>query len=320
MFCKSKRLMGTRASLLASIGLILGAVLAACVAVMAYEIPVVERHLMPTSLYYSLEAVISEGPSEDGGATTFPNPDQKFYTNDPRFPEGRNGIPERFARTRSGFGEYEGADHSSFFYVINRYDGKRYVIESDQTQFEEMEHDFQITIIGIAVLLFAIALALVAWRVTAALRPARLAAQEISRSIREDGGSSRLSAKVPDDEIGYLALTCDRACRHVFKLLEKERFFSSDLSHELRTRLAVITSSCELLEETDLDELQRSKVQSIENACKNILTLTRVLLSLARDGGRGSTDDAQVTLGEVASMALKSEGPGAKDRSLDLKV
>ncbi len=318
MFCKSKRLIGTRASLLASIGLILGAVLAACVAVMAYEIPVVERHLIPPDLYYSLEAVISEGPRADGAPTAFPNPDQKFYTNDPRFPEGKAGIPARYRGFRAGFAEYEGEDHSSFVYVINRYDGMRYVIESDQTQFEEMERGFVITIIGIAVLLFAIALALVAWRVTAALRPARLAAQEISKSIR-DGGGPRLSAKVPDDEIGYLALTCDRACRHVYKLLEKERFFSSDLSHELRTRLAVITSSCELLEETELDEMQRSKVQAIENACRTILTLTRVLLSLARDGGRGSADDQQVTLGDAASMVIKAEEAGARGRSLYLK-
>ena len=319
MFCNSKRLVGTRASLLASIGIILGAVLAACVAVMAYEIPVVERHLIPTSLYYSLEAAISAGPDAGGGATTFPNPDQKFYTNDPRFPEGKAGIPERFAKVRAGFGEYEGEEHSSFFYVLNRSDGNRYVIESDQTQFEEMEHDFQITIMGIAVLLFAIALALVAWRVTVALRPARLAAQEISKSIR-DGGASRLSSKVPDDEIGFLALTCDRACRHVYKLLEKERFFSSDLSHELRTRLAVITSSCELLEETELSELQRAKVKSIENACRTILTLTRVLLSLARDGGRGSTDDEQVTLARAAAKVVEAEGPGARARALSLDV
>ena len=319
MFCNSKRLIGTRTSLLASIGLILGAVLAACVAVMAYEIPVVERHLMPTSLYYSLEAVVSQGPSADGSPTAFPNPDQKFYTNDPRFPEGKAGIPARYRNLRAGFAEYEGEDHASFVYVLNRSDGNQYIIESDQTQFEEMERGFRITIMGIAVLLFAIALALVAWRVTAALRPARLAAQEISRSIR-DGGTSRLSSKVPDDEIGYLALTCDRACRHVYKLLEKERFFSSDLSHELRTRLAVISSSCELLEETELTDLQRAKVKSIEGACTTILTLTRVLLSLARDGGRGSTDDEQVTLEKAASKVIEAEGPGAMGRSLTLDV
>jgi signal transduction histidine kinase len=315
---KSKRLIGTRTSLLVSIGLILGAVLAVCIVVMTREIPIVERHLVSSGLYYSLEGRISEGPSADGGPTVFPNPDQKFYTDDPRFPEGAAGIPKRYSKYRPGYSEYEGEERAYFVYVIEKNE-HRYAIESDQTEFEEMERTFGITITGIAALLFAIALALTAWRVTAALRPARVAAHEISKSIR-DGGGAKLSVKVPDDEIGFLALTCDRACRHVYKLLEKERFFSSDLSHELRTHLAVITSSCELLEETDLTELQRSKVRSIESACQMILTLTRVLLSLARDGGRGSSDDEQVTLGEAAAKVVAAEQDGAGERGLSLKV
>ena len=315
---KVKRLIGTRTSILLSSGIILGVVIFTCVVVMLREVPVIERSLLSSELYYELENAISNGPRADGERTGFANPDQKFFTDDPRFPEQISGIPGRYNGFESGYSEYEGTENSYYVYIIDKND-HRYVIQSDQTEFEEMEKAYGITVIGIAALMYVLSLSLIAWRVTAALRPARLAANAISRFI-EKGGSGSLKVKVPDDEIGYLALTCDRACRHVFRLLEKERFFSSDLSHELRTRIAEISSGCELLKEGDLTLAQKNKLESIQTACERITSLVKVLLALARDGGRESADDEMVTLREVALRVIESEKAKAEARDLALEL
>lgn len=314
----TKRLIGTRTSILLSSGIILGVVIFTCVVVMLGEVPVIERSLLSSELYYDLEQAISKGPGADGERTVFANPDHKFYTDDPRFPEKFTGIPERYRGLKSGYSEYEGTENSYFVYIIDKND-HRYVIQSDQTEFEELERTYGITVIGIAALMYVLALSLIAWRVTAALRPARLAAGAISKFI-ENGGECSLRMQVPDDEIGYLALTCKKACCHVFRLLEKERFFSSDLSHELRTKIAVISSSCELLKEGALSADQKNKLESIEMSCIRITRLGKVLLSLARDGGRESADDEMLTLRETALRVIENESAEAAARGLTLDL
>ena len=60
-----------------------------------------------------------------------------------------------------------------------------------------------------------------------------------------------LADDFPEGEMGELARVFDRHLIRMRAFIERERAFSADISHELRTALAVILSATEILLEDD---------------------------------------------------------------------
>ncbi len=106
----------------------------------------------------------------------------------------------------------------------------------------------------------------------------------IAESICESNDlSQRISLPNGKDEIHRLANTFDEMLDKVEKTLNKEKQFTSDASHELRTPVAVISSECEYTLEcaTTLDEAKES-VLSIKQQTDKMSKLISELLSISR--------------------------------------
>ncbi len=105
-----------------------------------------------------------------------------------------------------------------------------------------------------------------------------------AKSISESRDlSQRISLTGGKDEIHRLADTFDEMLGKIEKTLNKEKQFTSDASHELRTPVAVISSECEYTLEcaATLDEAKES-VLSIKQQTDKMSKLISELLSISR--------------------------------------
>ncbi len=106
----------------------------------------------------------------------------------------------------------------------------------------------------------------------------------IAKSISESRDlSRRIALSGGKDEIHHLADTFDEMLAKIEKTLNKEKQFTSDASHELRTPVAVISSECEYALEcaATLDEAQES-VLSIKQQTDKMSKLISELLAISR--------------------------------------
>ena len=60
------------------------------------------------------------------------------------------------------------------------------------------------------------------------------------------------AADFPTDEVGLLARTIEKTLQRICAFVERERYFTSAASHELRTPVTVMSGAIELLEHSDL--------------------------------------------------------------------
>jgi len=87
-----------------------------------------------------------------------------------------------------------------------------------------------------------------------------------------------------NDEVGELAKAVNHYRGLLSDFVERERSFTGDISHELRTPVAVIDGAKEvLLTNRDLDQAQLKPLERIDRATNQMTRLISALLILARE-------------------------------------
>lgn len=95
-----------------------------------------------------------------------------------------------------------------------------------------------------------------------------------------------------DDEIQVLAEAIHRLGERLDAFIARERDFTRDASHELRSPLTVINIAADMLEsEQELSKPARNSVLRIQRAIADMEKLTEVFLMLAREDNRALTRD-----------------------------
>jgi len=109
-----------------------------------------------------------------------------------------------------------------------------------------------------------------------------LAAQVRTRG--PDDWAHPLAEGYAHDEVGELARVFDRHTARMRAFIERERALTVDMSHELRTSLAVILSAAEmLLSDDSLTDRQKNRVARIDRAARDMAELGTALLLMARE-------------------------------------
>ncbi len=107
--------------------------------------------------------------------------------------------------------------------------------------------------------------------------------RETAESIAESRDLSRRISLTGEDEISKLAETFDNMLSKLSEAFEKEKQFTSDASHELRTPVAVILYECEYLKEcAKAPEDYEESIASISRQAEKMNKLISELLTLAR--------------------------------------
>lgn len=108
-------------------------------------------------------------------------------------------------------------------------------------------------------------------------------------------GADLLTQPDMDEEVAQLARALDDYQARIKRMLQREHEFTANISHELRTPITTILTSCELLLVDDsLSERLHYRIKMIESAATRMGEQLQALLFLAREQ----------SLGEVETVAL----------------
>lgn len=156
-------------------------------------------------------------------------------------------------------------------------------------------------------------------------RRALLPIEEIRETAEKIGESGDLSRRIQVEhaqgEVRQMADTFNHMFSRLENAFEKERQFTSDASHELRTPAAVILAEAEyaLLPDTEPEE-QKEGLQVIHQQAQRMSELLSQLLMLARaDHGKETLIVEPVAISDLAYEALKEQKKHAEDHQIVLK-
>lgn len=158
---------------------------------------------------------------------------------------------------------------------------------------------------------------------------ARRALQPIDRITRTaaDIGERDLSRRIddvalPDDELGRLARTFNAMLERIELAFERQRRFTADAAHELRTPLALMRGQIDLaLARDDLGESERETLANLGADVDRMTRLTSALLTLARGDAYGlELEREPVELADLLDLVAEQYAPLATERGVRIEV
>ncbi len=187
--------------------------------------------------------------------------------------------------------------------------GERYFLLYDISLQQRREQRFALQLGLIAIVMTLVSALGGVWLSRTVVAPvSELAARVRHRGV-EDWERS-LSDEFPGGEVGELARVFDRQLIRMRAFIERERAFGADVSHELRTALAVILSATEvLLSDERLNDKQKARIGRIERAARDMAELGTALLLMARE-------ERSQAMGGTSSLSEVVEEAVAKHRHL----
>lgn len=150
--------------------------------------------------------------------------------------------------------------------------------------------------------------------------------RQITQTAREIGEGGDLSRRIGltgrKDEIHTLAAEFDAMFARLEQAFDREKQFTDDASHELRTPTAVILSQSEYaLENTHPQGETRAALESIHTQAARMAALLSQLLTLARaDKGRQVVQREPVDLSELVEMVAETEAEQAEARNITVQT
>ena len=140
-------------------------------------------------------------------------------------------------------------------------------------------------------------------------------------TLSEEGKPERLSTHFADDEVGQLAVALDSYADRLHELVERDREFNADVSHELRSPLTVITGATELLlAQPDLDSKVRTRLLRIARAARQSADITTALLHLVRAEQGIDQDSTAHDVGEIVSEVVHLYEPLVGNKQLVIRM
>ncbi len=148
--------------------------------------------------------------------------------------------------------------------------------------------------------------------------------RQIAQTAREIGAGDDLSRRIGlsgrRDEIYTLAAEFDAMFARLEEAFDREKQFTDDASHELRTPTAVILSQSEyVLEHTNPQGHTRAALESIHAQAARMAALLSQLLLLARaDKGRQPLHWETVDLSELTAMVAQTQAEQAAAQDITI--
>lgn len=155
-------------------------------------------------------------------------------------------------------------------------------------------------------------------------------ADRVSRLATKDGAQTGLLTQPDmDEEVAQLAQALDDYQIRIKRMLQREQEFTANISHELRTPITTILTSCELLiASSDIPARARHRIKMIESAATRMGEQLQALLFLAREQSLGVIetvavaecvyDAADPLMNEIFRKKLSFEVPIAPDVVLEV--
>ena len=227
---------------------------------------------------------------------------------------GGAAVPGDLAALEPGFGRRPVDGRDRLVHVSER-DGRRLYLVFDEDSVSDLTFYFGLLPLSVVLLLMYVLL-FVAYRWShRALSPVvRLARQlrevdfEGAGRVRVDLGPLRDTA---DAELAAMIEALDQLAARVDAAIERERVFTRDAGHELRTPVAVLKGSLDLLEREDggRPDRERETLSRMRRTVDDMEALLETLLLLARGEAVPSAEETvvnDVAAGEIGALAAQA--------------
>ena len=159
----------------------------------------------------------------------------------------------------------------------------------------------------------------VGWIITRAIRPLDEMSATAKR-ISAGNLAERIQVAKSDDELGRLAGVLNSTFARLEAAFDRQRQFTADAAHELRTPIAVLISEAQttLARKRSTDEYRQAVEVSL-TAAQEMKRLTESLLDLASvDGGPQSSQRSRMSLARIVAECADLVRPLVNERGLQL--
>ena len=173
---------------------------------------------------------------------------------------------------------------------------------------------------GVVLVFSALSFMLGTWSSRHVMKPVTDLAARLD-TLSEEATSERLSKHFADDEVGQLATALDSYADRLHHLVERDREFNADVSHELRSPLTVITGATELLlAQPDLEPKVRTRLLRIARAARQSADITTALLHMVRAEQGIDKDSTAHNVGRIVNEVVHLYEPLVGNKQLALRV
>jgi signal transduction histidine kinase len=175
-------------------------------------------------------------------------------------------------------------------------------------------------LVGVVLVFSVLSFMLGAWSSRHVMKPVTDLAARLD-TLSEESKPEKLSEYFADDEVGQLAAALDSYADRLHHLVERDREFNADVSHELRSPLTVITGATELLlAQPDLEPKVRTRLLRIARAARQSADITTALLHLVRAEQGIDKDSTAHNVGRIVSEVVHLYEPLVGNKQLELRV
>ncbi|OQW41660.1 MAG: two-component sensor histidine kinase [Proteobacteria bacterium SG_bin4] len=144
-------------------------------------------------------------------------------------------------------------------------------------------------------------------------------ADRVSTLATEGNQTGLLLQPDMDEEVAQLAQALDDYQIRIKRMLQREQEFTANISHELRTPITTILTSCELLAaSSDIPARAQHRIKMIESAATRMGEQLQALLFLAREQALGVTEP--VAIAECVYDAVEPICTEIYRKGLDFEV
>jgi signal transduction histidine kinase len=230
-------------------------------------------------------------------------------------------ISKYLVNLRAGFTEVE-AKPSSYYIYRQTIDGNDYILVQDQSHYEDgFERNLFIALKS-GLFLIVLLGGLVGWLLARQiLSPIIKLSEVFSQRKLQSLNESAMAEKFSDDEIGSLAQAFEDTYTKIKDALWRERLFTSDVSHEFRSGLMIISSSCELLlQHKTKDDPDFDRIERIARASAEMQQLIQSLLMIARAEHTAINPAQTQTLEQIMQEAFIRWQPAFLEKNIAFQL
>lgn len=232
-------------------------------------------------------------------------------------------IPEELRELPPGFHKLKGG-HTMGAALVSPAPDARLILVFDGQRVEMLALFFGLfPLMGVLVVIYTAAL--ISYRLSRrAVSPVFRLAEEVSR-IEPQLSDEALCAlenlpKASNDEVLALSEALAGLAGRLRRFIERERIFTRDASHELRSPITVIRIAADLLlTDGSLAPASRDKALRIKRAASDMEELTDAFLRLARESDRGPAEEF-LCINTIAAEELELARPLLSEKPVELTL
>ncbi|MCD4674797.1 MAG: HAMP domain-containing histidine kinase [Desulfobacula sp.] len=130
-----------------------------------------------------------------------------------------------------------------------------------------------------------------------------------------------LSDNFKDDEVGALAKALENSMKRINEFIEREKQFTRDASHELRTPVTIIKGSVELMQQVSFDNQEKisKPLNRIERSVKDMETIIETFLWLSREkNNHGEVNNCRIL--SVVNNSIEENKYLLNGKNIDVKI